>query len=35
MEKVLSCFGYKDNKSSPTRYDLSLILQKNNGIGRD
>jgi hypothetical protein len=26
VEKVLSRFGYKDNKPSPTPYDLSLIL---------
>jgi hypothetical protein len=35
VEKVLSHFGYKDNKPSPTPYDLSLILQKNKRIGRD
>jgi hypothetical protein len=26
VEKVLSHFGYKDNKSSPTPYDHSLVL---------
>jgi hypothetical protein len=31
----LSCFGYKDNKPSPTPYDPSLVLQKNKRIGRD
>jgi hypothetical protein len=27
-EKVLSHFDYKESKSSPTPYDLSLALQK-------
>jgi hypothetical protein len=35
VEKVLSHFGYKESKPSPTPYDLSLILQKNKRIGRD
>jgi hypothetical protein len=35
VEKILSHFGYKDNKSSPTPYDHSLVLQKNKRIGRD
>jgi hypothetical protein len=35
VEKVLSCFGYKDSKPSPTPYDPSFILQKNKRIGRD
>jgi hypothetical protein len=35
VEKVLSCFGYKDNKPSPIPYDPSLILRKNKRIGRD
>jgi hypothetical protein len=35
VEKVLSHFGYKDNKPSPTPYDLSLVLRKNKRIGRD
>jgi hypothetical protein len=35
VEKILSRFGYKDNKHSPTSYDPSLILQKNKRIGRD
>jgi hypothetical protein len=26
MEKVLSHFGYKDNKPSPTPFDPSLVL---------
>jgi hypothetical protein len=29
VEKVLSRFGYKDCKPSPTPYDPSLILRKN------
>jgi hypothetical protein len=35
VEKILSHFGYKDNKPSPTPYDPSLILRKNKRIGRD
>jgi hypothetical protein len=35
VEKILSHFGYKYNKPSPTPYDLSLVLQKNKRIGRD
>jgi hypothetical protein len=35
VEKVLSRFGYKDNKPSPTPYDYILIIQKNKRIGRD
>jgi hypothetical protein len=35
VEKILSCFSYKDNKPSPTPYDLSLVLQKNKRNGRD
>jgi hypothetical protein len=35
MKKVLSRFGYKNNKPSPTSYDPSLGLQKNKRIGRD
>jgi hypothetical protein len=35
VEMVLSRFGYKDSKPSPTSYDLSLVLQKNKRIGRD
>jgi hypothetical protein len=35
VEKVLSCFGYKDRKPSPTPYDPSLVLRKNKRIGRD
>jgi hypothetical protein len=26
VEKVLSCFGYKESKPSPAPYDLSLAL---------
>jgi hypothetical protein len=35
VKKVLNCFGYKDNKSSPTPYDPSLVLWKNKRIGRE
>jgi hypothetical protein len=35
VENVLSHFGYKESKLSPTPYDPSLILQKNKIIGRD
>jgi hypothetical protein len=35
VEKVLSRFGYKDSKPSPTPYDPSLVLRKNKRIGRD
>jgi hypothetical protein len=35
VEKVLSCFGYKDSKPSLTPYDPSLVLRKNKRIGRD
>jgi hypothetical protein len=35
VEKVLSRFGYKNRKPSPTPYDPSLVLQKNKRIGRD
>jgi hypothetical protein len=35
VEKVLSRFGYKNSKPSPTPYDLSLVFQKNKIIGRD
>jgi hypothetical protein len=34
VKKVLSDFGYKDNKPSPTPYDPNLILRKNMRIGR-
>jgi hypothetical protein len=34
VKKVLSHFGYKDNKPSPTPYDPSLVLQKSKRIGR-
>jgi hypothetical protein len=35
VEKVLSRFGYKDNKPSPTPYNPSLIFPKNKRIGID
>jgi hypothetical protein len=35
VEKVLSLFGYRDNKLSPTPYDSSLVLRKNKRIGKD
>ena len=35
VEKVLSCFGYTDSKSSPTPYDPSLILRKDKRLGKD
>lgn len=35
VEKMLSHFGYKDNKASPAPYDPSLILCKSKRIGRD
>jgi hypothetical protein len=35
VEKVLSCFGYKESKPSPKPYDPSLVLWKNKRIGRD
>jgi hypothetical protein len=35
VKKVLSHFGYKESKPSPTPYDPSLILRKNKRIGRD
>jgi hypothetical protein len=35
VKKFVSHFGYKDNKPSPTPFDLSLVLRKNKRIGRD
>jgi hypothetical protein len=35
VKKVLSRFGYKDNKPSPTPYDPSLVFRKNKRIGKD
>jgi hypothetical protein len=35
VEKVMTHFGYSDNKSSPTPYDPSLLLQKNQKDARD
>jgi hypothetical protein len=35
VEKVLSRFGYKDSKPSPTPNDPSLVLWKNKRIGGD
>jgi hypothetical protein len=35
VEKILSHFGYKESKPSPTPYDPSLVLQNNKRIGKD
>ena len=35
VEKILSRFGYIDCKLSPTPYDGSVLLQKNQRIARD
>jgi hypothetical protein len=35
VEKVLSHFSYKESRSSPIPYDLSLVLQNNKRISRD
>lgn len=35
VEKVLSRFGFTDSKPSPTPYDPSVILRKNNREGKD
>jgi hypothetical protein len=35
VEKVLSRFGYMDNKPSPTPYDPSVTLRKNKNDTRD
>jgi hypothetical protein len=35
VDKILSRFGFKDCKSSPTPYDPSVILRKNKGIAKD
>jgi hypothetical protein len=35
VEKVLSRFGYVDNKPSPTPYDPSVMLRKNRKIAKD
>jgi hypothetical protein len=35
VQKVLSHFGYKNSKPSPTPYNPSLVLRKNKKIGRD
>ena len=35
VEKVLSRFGYADCKSSPTPYDSSIVLRKNEKAARD
>jgi hypothetical protein len=35
VEKVLRWFGYMGNKPSPTPYDTSVILRKNNKIAKD
>jgi hypothetical protein len=35
VEKILSRFWYSDCKSSPTRYDPSMLVQKNHGDPKD
>jgi hypothetical protein len=35
VENILSRFSYKDNKPSPTPYNLSFVLRKNKRISRD
>jgi hypothetical protein len=35
MEKVLSCFGYRECEPAPTPYDPSKLLKKNRRISRD
>ena len=35
VEKVLSHFGYMDSKPSPTPYDPSVMVRKNEGIAKD
>jgi hypothetical protein len=35
VEKVLSRFGFMDNKPTPTPYDPSVTLRKNKKIARD
>ena len=35
VEKVMSRFGYRDCKPSPTPYDPSVLLRKNRRISRD
>ena len=35
VEKILSRFGYSDCKPSPTPYDASVLLRKNQRIARD
>jgi hypothetical protein len=35
VEKILSHFGYSDCKSSPTPYDPSMLVQKNQGDPKD
>ena len=35
VEKVLSRFGYSNCKPSPTPYDASVLLRKNQRIDRD
>jgi hypothetical protein len=34
VEKILTHFGYKESKPSPTPYDPNLVLRKNKRIGR-
>ena len=35
VEKILSRFGYSDCNSSPTPYDLSVLLRKNRRNAKD
>jgi hypothetical protein len=35
VEKVLSCFGFSDCQPTPTAYDPSVLLRKNQRIARD
>ena len=35
VDKILSRFGYRNNKFSPTPYDPSVLLRKNRGTVRD
>jgi hypothetical protein len=35
VEKILSYFGYSDCKSSPTPYDPSMLVRKNQGDPKD
>jgi hypothetical protein len=35
VENILSCFGYSDYGSSPTPYDPSMLVPKNQGDPKD